>query len=443
MSANQFPSGCINLLPFDEIPAGWRFELLGNVCSIRRGASPRPAGDPKYFGGDIPWFRIGDATKTGSRYLSATEVHVNEVGAKHSVKIPSGSLIVANSGVSLGFAVITTIEGCIHDGWLLLDDCKNVDRDFLFYFVNCYTPQLREFAEGTTQPNLNTTIARRLLLPLPPIDEQQAIANTLSMLDDKIELNRQMSHTLEAMAQTIFKSWFVDFDPVAAKVDGRKPYGLNDETAALFPACYEESALGPIPKGWQISIVGKEYNITMGQSPPGETYNEIGAGLPFYQGRTDFCFRYPKRRIYCSAPTRIAEPGDTLVSVRAPVGDVNMAMEQCAIGRGVGAIRHKSRARSYTYYQMRGLRESFDVFEGDGTLFGSMNKDGFEGIRIVVPPLNVLNKYEDLVGPVDEYIENNEREAASLTDLRNNLLPKLLSGEIRLKQAEKIVEEVA
>lgn len=118
-----------------------------------------------------------------------------------------------------------------------------------------------------------------------------------------------------------------------------------------------------------------------------------------------------------------------------------MAIEQCAIGRGVGAIKHKSKARSYTYYRMRSLRESFDVFEGDGTLFGSINKDGFEGIRIVVSPLSVLNKYEELARPMDEHIENNEREVATLTDLRNKLLPKLLSGEIRVKQAEKIIAE--
>ena len=98
----------------------------------------------------------------------------------------------------------------------------------------------------------------------------------------------------------------------------------------------------------------------MGQSPPGNTYNEVGEGVPFYQGRTDFKFRFPTRRIYCTAPTRFANEGDTLVSVRAPVGDVNMAAERCAVGRGVAAIRHKSGSRSFTYYAMGFLKEDFD-----------------------------------------------------------------------------------
>src|SRR5438034_10784724 len=133
MKSEAIPNGAIKTFPWNEVPTGWRFELLGNVASVRRGSSPRPAGDPRYFGGTIPWFKIGDATRSGSRFLSATEEFVNEEGAKWSVRIPPGSLIVANSGVALGFAVIAEIEGCIHDGWLMLDNLSEADRDFIYY----------------------------------------------------------------------------------------------------------------------------------------------------------------------------------------------------------------------------------------------------------------------------------------------------------------------
>jgi len=202
-------------------------------------------------------------------------------------------------------------------------------------------------------------------IALPPLAEQRAIAHILGTLDDKIELNQRMSETLEAMARALFKSWFVDFDPVRAKAEGRDP-GLPRSVADLFPDRFEDSELGEIPAGWDVGSVDDEFDLTMGQSPPGETYNEAGEGLPFYQGRADFGFRFPTLRVYCTSPTRFAKAGDSLISVRAPVGDINMASEHCAIGRGVAAARHKTASRSYTYQFMKSLDEVFARFEAEG-----------------------------------------------------------------------------
>src|SRR5262249_54157861 len=157
-----------------------------------------------------------------------------------------------------------------------------------------------------------------------------AIAHILGTLDDKIELNRRINETLEAIARAIFNSWFVDFDPVRAKANGEPPKSicrrlhLTPDLLALFPDRFQGSELGEIPEGWRNGSLEQSFNLTMGQSPPGSTYNERGEGLPFFQGRADFQFRFPKRRVFCSAPTRVANAGDTLVSVRAPVGDINM-----------------------------------------------------------------------------------------------------------------------
>ena len=266
------------------------------------------------------------------------------------------------------------------------------------------------------------------------------IANILGVLDDKIELNRRMNETLEAMARAIFKSWFVDFDPVRAKIDGRKPEGIDAATAKLFPCEFEESELGPIPKGWRAGYVADGFDLTMGQSPPGDTYNEGGDGLPFYQGRTDFGFRFPTRRIYCTAPTRYAKPGDTLVSVRAPVGDINMANEECCIGRGVAAVRHKTGAISFTYHSIANLYPDFARFEAEGTVFGSINKDSFENLSFVIPPPEIVASYERQAAPLDQQIRNLEDQSRTLATLRDALLPKLLSGEIRVRDADKLVE---
>jgi len=220
------------------------------------------------------------------------------------------------------------------DGWLFSGRCLrvratdgNLDSRYLSYYfcLKNIKEHIRQIAVGATMPSLNTSLLSNIEITIPPLYEQRAIAHILGSLDDKIELNHSMNKTLEAMARAIFKSWFVNFDPVHAKAEGR-PTGLPDDIAALFPDSFEESEMGEIPKGWIPSNIGSEFNLTMGQSPPGKTYNETGIGIPFFQGRRDFGFRYPSKRVYCTAPQRLAEHGDTLVSVRAPVGAINLAM---------------------------------------------------------------------------------------------------------------------
>jgi type I restriction enzyme S subunit len=181
------------------------------------------------------------------------------------------------------------------------------------------------------------------------------------------------------------------------------------------------------------------FDVTMGQSPPGDTYNESGDGLPFYQGRTDFGFRFPSRRVYCTAPTRFAQPGDTLISVRAPVGDANLASEQCAIGRGVAAVRHKDSNPSFTYCAMRSLRDEFDVYESEGTLFGAIGGDDFRRLPVVHPTAPILKSFEALIGPMDAQIESNERESRTLAEFRDTLLGPLLSGELTIEAADKVM----
>ena len=312
---------------------------------------------------------------------------------------------------------------------------------FLYYFFNstaglhCLDTIRRQVAvAGITGSDL-----ARLEVSVPPLPEQRAIAHILGTLDDKIDLNRRMNETLEAMARALFKSWFVDFDPVRAKAEGRDP-GLPKHITNLFPDSFEDSELGEIPKGWSVGRVDGEFDLTMGQSPPGNTYNDIGEGLPFYQGSTDFSFRFPTRRIYCTAPTRLAKKGDTLISVRAPVGTINMASEDCALGRGVATIRHKNGGRSYTYQFMQSLKNVFERFEAEGTVFGSINKKDFHSISAIVPSQELIVEFERLILPVDDRIESNTRASRTLSGLRDTLLPELISGELRVKDADRFFE---
>jgi type I restriction enzyme S subunit len=315
-------------------------------------------------------------------------------------------------------------------------------QPFLKAVVDAGLPTLLASATGSTFPNVSREQLRDLECVLPPLAEQKRIAEVLGALDEKIELNRRMNATLEATARALFQSWFVDFDPVRAILDlpfgqtvGRTPSGMDAATAALFPDSFEHEADGVVPKGWSIGTVKDAFEITMGQSPPGDTYNEDGNGIPFYQGRTDFGFRFPTRRMYCTAPTRYAKQGDTLVSVRAPVGDINMADEECCIGRGVASVRHKSGASSFTYYAMANLYPDFAAYEAEGTVFGSINKQNFENLRCIVPSPSIVSAYEKLVGPLDEQISTFEKQSRTLATLRDTLLPQLLSGELSLQDA--------
>jgi type I restriction enzyme, S subunit len=320
---------------------------------------------------------------------------------------------------------------------IIRPNSEALDPTFLRYFlVSAYMQahMLSLAGAGGTRKALTKGMIENFEIPSPTITVQRAIAACLGNLDLKIGLNRQMNETLEAIARAIFKSWFVDFDPVWARLEGRD-YPLDAETLALFPDSFEESELGEIPAGWRVGTLGEDFNITMGQSPPGSTYNEEGIGPPFYQGRRDFGFRFPDLRVYCSEPKRFAEQADTLVSVRAPVGDINMAAEKCCIGRGVAAVRHKSSSRSYTYYAMESLRSIFDRFEAEGTVFGSLSKRDFHGLTFLLPPRQIVSAFEKLAYPMDQRIELGVQESLTLAELRDTLLPKLISGELRVPEA--------
>lgn len=323
-------------------------------------------------------------------------------------------------------------------------DAQKADSLFIYYVFSSPQKQaeILDNGIGSSVPGFNLGQLKKHRLLLPALKEQKQISGFLNLLDERITLLRETNFTLEAIAQALFKSWFVDFDPVHAKAQGLAPEGMDAATAALFPDSFEESELGLVPKGWGYSTIGQSFILTMGQSPPGDTYNEIGQGLPFYQGRTDFGFRFPMQRVFCTAPTRYAEVGDTLVSVRAPVGDVNVALEPCALGRGVASVRDPKGHQSFVLYLIRSLRHHFELYNGEGTVFGSINKKDFQTLPVIQSSYPVLRLFESTVAPLDGAIELNEQKLRTLTQLRDTLLPRLISGQLRLPEATAATEKI-
>lgn len=205
---------------------------------------------------------------------------------------------------------------------------------------------------------------------------------------------------------------------------------INDNLEQQAQAIYAQMFIESAEESWKTGSLSDIAVITMGQSPKGDTFNETGEGAVFYQGRTDFGFRFPTRRLYTTEPKRIALCGDALMSVRAPVGDLNVAYEECCIGRGLAAIHSKDNHQSFVLYTLFTLKKQLDVFNGEGTVFGSINKESLNSMEITIPPRALMDKFESIVSSIDRAIRNNYEEICRLQAIRDTLLPKLMNGEI-------------
>ena len=304
-----------------------------------------------------------------------------------------------------------------------------------------YRSFCREYATGTTTLGL----AREDFLSyrLPPATAEMADAvKILDAIDDRIDLLRQTNTTLEAIAQALFKSWFVDFDPVRAKAEGREPEAMDAATAALFPSEFEDSELGQIPNGWTVEPFSTQFDFTMGQSPPGSTYNTDRDGVPFFQGCTDFGNVFPNKRVYCSQPTRFAKAGDLLMSVRAPVGALNFANDDCSIGRGLCAIRHKSGSPAFTYQYVKACISRIENAAGEGALFNSLSKKQLATLPVLVASAALTASLVSKLSPLTARMMANAEQAKILTSLRNTLLPRLISGKLRLPDSQIVGQAV-
>ncbi len=291
---------------------------------------------------------------------------------------------------------------------------KEMDILFLYYILNSKNvrDQIRGSATGSTVRHTAPERIYAVDVEIPPLPTQHKIAAILSAYDDLIENNTRRIAILEEMAQALYCEWFVHF---------RFP---GHENMAMV-----ESALGMIPEGWEVVKLGDVCFVTMGQSPSSEFYNSNGDGLPFHQGVTNFGSRYPVDRMYCTAEGRVAQAGDILFSVRAPVGRLNIADKKIIIGRGVSAIRSKSGNQTFVFQQLKEQFQEEDSI-GNGAIFKAVTKEDVHGIKLIYPSQGILSAFEAYISPVFSKLENLIKKNAILRHTRDLLLPKLISGEL-------------
>ena len=256
---------------------------------------------------------------------------------------------------------------------------------------------------------------------LPDLESQKEMGQIFSNIDRKIALNRQINDNLEAMARQLYDYWFVQFD---FPNENGKPYKSNGGKMV-----WNEKLKRNIPNKWNNGILSNIANITMGQSPDGSSYNENGNGTIFYQGSTDFGIRFPSIRKYTTAPSRFAKKGDILMSVRAPVGAMNIANNDCCIGRGLTSLSSKVGSTTHLYYILDDLRMKFENINSAGTTFGALTKDGLYGLPVVVPSVDIIKQFEDICKPIFDKQMCIGEEINALTKQRDELLPLLMNGQ--------------
>ena len=442
---------------FDTLPDGWECTTLGIACAtaggnIQTGPFRSQLHASDYVSSGIPSImpqNIGD-----NRILADGIARITPDDASRLSRylVREGDIVYSRRGDVKRRALVRSAE----DGWLCGTGClrirlgKNgVDSRYASYYLG--HPDVQDWivrhAHGATMPNLNTSILSECPFVIPSKPEQRAIAQILDTLDDRIELNRRMSETAEAMARTLFKSWFVDFDPVRAKASGRDT-GLPQPLADLFPAHLADSDLGEIPEGWEVGTVADLSALnpetwTKGERPAEIRYIDLSNTK---RGRTEAITPYAAAEAPSRAQ-RVLRPGDTIVgTVRPGNGSYALVSELGLTGStGFAVLRPKAAEFTEFVYLATTSADSIDALAhlADGAAYPAVRPDVVAATPIVRPDRKVMTRFSSSASALLGRIARSEKESRTLASLRDLLLPKLISGEIGLRQAENAVEAVA
>jgi type I restriction enzyme S subunit len=391
----------------------WQKVRLGELGEVNRGRSRnRPRYAEHLYGGPYPFIQTGDIKASNGRITSHHQTY-SEAGLAQSRLWPAGTLCITIAA-NIAETGILSYPACFPDSVVgFVADQSKCEVLFIEYMFRHLRRHIQHEATGSVQDNINLETLNRLEIPLPPLPEQRAIAAMLGALDDKIELNRRMNETLEALAQSLFKSWFVD------------------------------ATQSSLPKGWSMGKLADIADIVMGLSPEGESYNADGVGVPLINGPVEFGEYFPVKTKWTTSPTRMAEAGDLIFCVRgSTTGRRVIADGAYCLGRGVCGIRAKVGATTFLYQTINfGLVNL--LTKTTGSVFPSLSAPDIKGFPVVLPPRQTVIRFTEQTETLTKKIQANVTESRTLAALHDALLPKLLSGELRVPAAAKLVEATA
>ena len=407
----------------------WKEVRLGDVCSIQRGASPRPI--QKFISKEgMPWVKIADATGISSRYISSTSEYIIKEGVSKSRIVHPGDLIVSNSATP-GLPKFMAIEACVHDGWLIIRDLDGIDKVFLYYVFINIRRRLSNQANGSVFMNLKTDIVKDFVIKLPTLEDQLRIASILSALDRKIELNNKINADLEEMAQAIFKNWFVDFEPFK---DGK----------------FVDSELGMIPEGWKVGKI-TDIGCLITDYVSNGSFASLKQNVHLYETKeyaqfirntdlkTNTFSVYVDKHSYDFLSKSTLYGNEIIISNVGDVGSVHLCPKldiPMTLGNNIIMLRPNEKEYNYFLYLW------FKYFSGQGLIQGikggsaqpKFNKTDFKNLPLLIPSFEIIEKSYWIFESMFSILSSNVKESSRLSLLRDTLLPRLMSGELEIPE---------
>jgi len=350
---------------------------------------------------------------------------------------PAPGVTVGRSGASAGNVCFSSVDYWAHNTVLYVTDFHGNDQRFAYFLLKWL--DLGRYAGGSAQQTLNRNHVHPIAVHVPPLAEQKAIADTLGAFDDKIDLNRRMNETLEDMARAIFKSWFVDFDPVHAKMEGRQPVGMDADTAALFPDEFEDSELGEIPKGWEAGTFGdlaqQMRRVTQpDEVPPGTAY----VGLEHMPRRSTTLSEWGVAEEVSSGKHAFRRGEILFGKLRPYFHKVGIALVDGICSTDI-LVLSPMQQEWFGFVLGHVSSDQFIAYAdatSTGTKMPRSNWASLAAYAVAIPPDAIADAYDRIVGPFADVTSANVAESKTLSAIRDTLLPKLMSGELRLPLTE-------
>lgn len=442
----------------------WKEYKFSELCDISRGASPRPIHEYITDGEGMPWVKIADATKSNSRFIEYTAERIKLSGVKKSVEVFKGDLILSNSATP-GLPKFMAINACIHDGWMLLRNFKNITKEFAYWLLLNERNNLVKQGTGTVFTNLKTDILRNHIVKIPSIEEQNKIVSILNGIEDKIQLNTQINQTLEQIAQALFKSWFVDFDPVCAKVqalsDGLsleqaelaamqaisgktleeltalsqtqpEHYAELAETAKAFPCEMVEVDGVEVPKGWEVTPLSGLFTLISGtQIPKEEHIYEAKEGYERFIQNRDYSSNNHITYVEISKKNKRCTEKDILIDRYGDAGKIRFGISGVYnIALAKIALNDNNLIEYLRWFLMQPKQKAYFEQASGASTRASLNTSTFKGINVVIPSNFILNIFSKISNTYLDSLRNLKEENNTLMKTRDSLLPKLLNGDI-------------
>ncbi|RFT15123.1 MAG: Type I restriction-modification system, specificity subunit S [Candidatus Saccharicenans subterraneus] len=416
------------------MPIEWQEYRIGDIADIVGGSTPSTS-DPTNFDGDIPWLTPKDLAGPHDRHISRGERNLSEKGlASCSSKLLPVGAVVLSTRAPIGYLAIAKNPIATNQGFRSLVPKNGFDSEFIYYWLKANIDELERNACGSTFKELSGSALANIKIRVPPLFEQRAVAHILGTLDDKIELNRRMSETLEAMAHAIFKAWFVDFEPVRAKMEGRwrrgeSLPGLPAHLYDLFPSRLVDSELGEIPEGWEWSYLGDIADVNWGDTNvTKDSYVQDGYLAYSAKGPDGYLPYYDF---------------DLVGVVLSAIG-VNAGRTWLARGKW-SCIKNTIRfwstvsdiSTEYLYFATNGT----NIWPLRGSAQPFISQTDARNIRVLHPTNKLAKRFGENVAPFLEKLASSLNESRTLAAIRDTLLPKLISGELRVKDAELFLRE--